>query len=100
MVNAHTYVVTPFRVDDKYAVDYSAFASSIQFLVEQGVQVVAGWDQHRDGTGGTRPLLGHQLAVLLDARQYIGDCEVVFVAHPAYTYRPTLCAATADRPSV
>ena len=76
LVNVHTYVVTPFREDDLYAVDYSAFASNIQFLVEQGVQVVV----TGGGTGEFEAISPDEMAELARTALSVAGKKALVVA--------------------
>jgi dihydrodipicolinate synthase/N-acetylneuraminate lyase len=41
LVEVHTYAVTPFRAEALHEIDHDAFASNLEFLVREGVRVIA-----------------------------------------------------------
>lgn len=86
LINVHTYAVTPFEADDLTRVDHRGFARNLEFLVSNGMKVVA----VGGGTGEFEALGSGELAELArTAVDTIGDRALIIATLP-----PNLKTAT------
>lgn len=75
----HTYVATPFQADDLFRIDHDALSANIDYVVKEGVRVIA----VGGGTGEVEQLTTQELAAIArTARETVGGRAVLIATLP------------------